>query len=59
MTRPIADLDVPASRLEQQIRALVARQRAQGTGLVDRSAERLQTVLAPTTQPDTTPEEAL
>ena len=57
MTRRISELDVPRTVLEQQIRDLVARQRAHGTGLADRSAERLQTVLAPTTQPDTTPEE--
>lgn len=55
MTRPIEDLDVPLTHLRQQIRDLVARQRAQGTGLADRSAQRLQAVIAPTTP---TPEEA-
>lgn len=54
MTRPIADLDVPRTELERQIRALVARQREQQTPLADRSSQRLQTVLAPT---HTTPEE--
>jgi len=55
VTRPIRDLDVPATRLQQEIRLLVARQRKQRTGLADRSAQRLQTVIAPTTP---TPEEA-
>ena len=41
MAVDMSRLDVPAARLEQQIRALVARQREQ----------------APITQPDTTPEE--
>lgn len=54
MTRPIRDLDVPATRLQQEIRDLVARQREQRVGLADRSAQRLQAVIAPTT---TTPEE--
>lgn len=56
MTRPIADLDVPLTTLQRELRALVARQRAQRTGLADRSAQRLTAVLAPT-QPNTTPEE--
>lgn len=56
MTRPIRDLDVPETVLRQRIRELVARQRKQGTGLADRSAERLGAVLAPT--PDPTAEEA-
>lgn len=55
MTRHISELDVPASHLRQQIRLLVARQRKQGTGLADRSAQRLQTVIAPN---PTKPEEA-
>lgn len=52
MTRPIADLDVPRTELERQIRALVARQREQQTPLADRSSQRLQTVLAPTHTPE-------
>ena len=55
MTRRISDLDVPASRLEQQIRDLVARQRKDRA---EESAARLRAFLALTTQPDTTPEEA-
>lgn len=51
MTRPIRDLDVPLTVLQQQMRALVARRREQAAG---RSAERLAAVLAPT---HTTPEE--
>lgn len=54
MTRPIRDLDVPLTRLQREIRLVVARQGAQGTGLADRSAQRLTTSLAPT---PTTPEE--
>lgn len=54
MTRPIADLDVPRTDLERQMRALVARQREQQTPLADRSSQRLRAVLAPT---HTTPEE--
>ena len=46
--------DVPETHLQQQLRALVARQRKDAASLADRSAERLQTVLAPT---HTTPEE--
>jgi hypothetical protein len=53
VTRPIAALDVPAARLEQQIRDLVAQQAEQRA---DASTDRLP-LLAPTT-PDTTPEEA-
>ncbi|MFD4596806.1 hypothetical protein ACFWPQ_02110 [Streptomyces sp. NPDC058464] len=51
MTRPISDLDVPLTVLRQQIRALIARQRA------DASATRLRAFLAPTT-PNTTHQEA-
>ncbi|MEU0847663.1 hypothetical protein ABZ387_06810 [Streptomyces flaveolus] len=40
MTRPIRDLDVPLSRLQQDMRRLVARQRAAA------SAERLRLLLA-------------
>lgn len=47
-----------APTLRAEIRALVARQRAQRIGLADRSAERLQAVLAPTTPTETTPKEA-
>ena len=57
MTRHISDLDVPRTVLEQQLRELVARQRREVAGLADRSAARLQTVLAPTTQPEPTPKE--
>lgn len=56
MTRPIDQLDVPRTVLQRQIRDLVARQREQGVGLADRSAQRLTAVLAPT--PIATPEEA-
>jgi hypothetical protein len=57
VTRPISDLDVPLTTLQAELRALAARQRRQPTPLAVRSAQRLQTVLAPTTQPDTAPEE--
>ncbi|NUP38946.1 MAG: hypothetical protein HOY76_18505 [Streptomyces sp.] len=58
MTRPISDLDVPATRLEQQIRDLVARQRAEQAA-TDRAATRWRAFLAPAdTQTDTAPEEA-
>lgn len=53
-TRNTRAWDVPETRLRTQMRALVARQRKQAAGLSDRSAERLQTVLAPT---NSTPEE--
>lgn len=48
MTRPISDLDVPLTHLQRQLRDLVGRQRKQSTSRATRSAERLQTVLAPT-----------
>lgn len=51
MTRPIADLDVPRTDLEQQVAALVARQREQAA---EESAARLRAFLAPT---HTTPKE--
>jgi hypothetical protein len=57
VTRPISDLDVPLTTLQAELRALVTRQRQQLVGPTDRSAQRLQTVLAPTTQPDIVPEE--
>lgn len=51
--------DVPETALRAQLRVLAARQRKQSAGLADRSAERLQTVLAPNdTTPEPTPEEA-
>lgn len=53
MPRPIADLDVPLTILQQRLRDLVARQRVQGADLAARSAARLTAVLAPT---PTTPE---
>ena len=53
MTRPIEDLDVPASRLEQRIRELAARQRKDRA---EESAARLRAFLA-TAQSNTTPEE--
>jgi hypothetical protein len=54
MTRPISDLDVPLSTLQQQIADLVTRQREQRA---NRSAERLRNFLAPTTEPTTINEE--
>jgi len=51
VTRPIADLDVPRTDLERQLRELVARQREQAA---EQSANRLRAFLAPTR---TTPEE--
>lgn len=56
MTRPIDQLDVPLTVLQRQIRDLVARQREQGVGLADRSAQRLTALLAPT--PELIAEEA-
>lgn len=51
MAVDMSRLDVPLSHLEQQVRALVARQREQRA---EASAARLQEFLAPT---HTTPEE--
>ncbi|MFJ5644122.1 hypothetical protein [Streptomyces sp. NPDC093223] len=57
MTRRIADLDVPLPALEQQVAALVARQREQlADEQATRSAARLRAFLAPS--PNTTPKEA-
>ncbi|MFE0470575.1 hypothetical protein ACFW2V_03015 [Streptomyces sp. NPDC058947] len=52
MTRRISDLDVPLTALQQQMRELVARQRAETADLADRSAQRLAALLAPTTTPE-------
>jgi len=49
VTRPIADLDVPRTDLERQMRELVARQREQAA---EASANRLRAFLAPTNAPE-------
>lgn len=55
---PKRTTDVPATRLEQQIRDLVARQRAEQAA-TDRAATRWRAFLAPSDTPtDTAPEEA-
>jgi len=55
VTVDMSRLDVPAARLEQQIRDLIARQDEQRA---EESADRLRNLLAPTTPNNTTPEEA-
>jgi hypothetical protein len=49
VTRPIEQLDVPLTALQQQITDLVARQNEQRA---NESAARLRTLLAPTTAPE-------